>query len=242
MRLHIIMHESFESPAAIEVWANNKNHKLSYTRLYQDNKLPQTTDNFDYLIIMGGPQSPATTKKECPHFDAQKEIKFIKRTIEDKKLVLGVCLGAQLIGEALAAKFEHSPNKEIGVFDLILTDYAKDDPIFSKFLKQFPVGHWHSNMPGLTSESKILATSKGCPRQIVKYFPKVYGFQCHFEFTLKSIDNMIKNSTSELEKSQDLLFVETPNILTTHNYDEINKKLFVFLDYMEYLFNIENNI
>lgn len=32
MKLHIIMHESFEAPAAIEAWAKSKNHQIAYTR------------------------------------------------------------------------------------------------------------------------------------------------------------------------------------------------------------------
>ena len=53
MKIHIIMHESFEAPAAIEIWARSKNNLVSYTRLYENEQLPITTDNFDYLILMG---------------------------------------------------------------------------------------------------------------------------------------------------------------------------------------------
>lgn len=171
------MHESFEAPAAIEAWAKSKNHHISYTRLYQDEQLPARADDFDFLVVMGGPQSPATTIEECHHFDAQKEIALIKMAIDSDKAVLGACLGAQLIGEALGAKFDHSPNREIGVFDVTLTEAGKKDPFFSSLPEKFPVGHWHGDMPGLTNDAEILAISEGCPRQIVRYTPKVYGFQ-----------------------------------------------------------------
>src|SRR6185436_12614335 len=163
MKLHIIMHESFEAPAAIELWAQKKTFDITYTRLYDGDTFPSEC-NFDFLVIMGGPQSPATTLEECPYFDAQKEIAFIKKAIDQKKILLGVCLGAQFIGEALGARFDHSPNREIGVFPLTLTDDGKQDPIFSTFPETFRVGHWHGDMPGLTPESKVLATSLGCPR------------------------------------------------------------------------------
>lgn len=208
MKIHIIMHESFESPAAIEIWAKDKRHDVSYTRLYAGDMFPENND-FDFLVVMGGPQSPATTVKECPYFDAQKEITFIKKAIEQNKTLLGVCLGAQFIGEALGAQFGHSPNREIGVFPITLTEDGKQDPIIGTFPEKFPVGHWHGDMPGLTSESKVLATSQGCPRQIVRYAPKIYGFQCHFEFTPEAIEGMIKNNAHELEAYKGLPYIET---------------------------------
>jgi GMP synthase (glutamine-hydrolysing) len=237
MNIHFLIHESFEAPGAIETWAKDRGHNITYTRFYQNDSLPQNIDNIDYLIVMGGPQSPATSESECPHFHAKAEIEFIRQAITKDKLLLGVCLGAQLIGEALGAKFDHSPNREIGVFDLTLTEEAKNDPIFSNFPQVFPVGHWHGDMPGLTPTSTILATSAGCPRQVVRYSPKNYGFQCHFEFTPESIEGMIQNSTAELEQYKDLPYIQNAETLRSHDYTEINNKLFKFLDYMETLAN-----
>lgn len=229
MKVHIVMHESFESPAAIEIWAKNKGHEISYTKLYEGDSFPEKCE-FDFLIVMGGPQSPATTLEECPHFDAQKEIAFIKKAIEQNKVLLGVCLGAQFIGEALGAHFDHSPNREIGVFPITLTEDGKQDSIFSTFPEKFMVGHWHGDMPGLTPDSKILATSEGCPRQIVRYSPNIYGFQCHFEFTPEAIEAMIENNAHELEEHKGLPYIQTADQLRKNDYSEMNSLLFSFLD------------
>ena len=148
-------------------------------------------------------------KEECPHFDGKKEIAFIKKTIDQNKIILGVCLGAQFIGEALGASFEHSPNREIGVFPLVLTEEGQQDPVFQNFPKTFLVGHWHGDMPGLTADAKILAITEGCPRQVVQYTPKVYGFQCHFEFNAKAIEGMIENCASELEEYKNLPYIQS---------------------------------
>lgn len=233
MKVHIIIHESFEAAAAIESWAKSKNHRITYTKLYQQEDLPTNVDGFDFLVFMGGPQSPATTVEECSHFNAQKEITLIKMAIDNDKAVLGACLGAQLIGEALGAKFDHSPNREIGVFEITLTDAGKKDPFFATLPEKFLVGHWHGDMPGLTSDSEILAYSEGCPRQIVRYTPKVYGFQCHFEFTPEAIEGMIENCSDELEKYKKLPYIQDAVRLRSNDYSEMNKYLFRFLDYIE---------
>ncbi len=233
MKLHIVTHESFEAPGAVEEWARRKGHGISHTRTYQGDALPQSISGIDLLVVMGGPQSPSTTTRECPHFDVRKETAFIRKAIDAGKMALGVCLGAQLIGEALGARFAHSPHREIGVFELTLTPDAEGDPIFSAFPKRFLVGHWHGDMPGLTPESKVLATSEGCPRQIVRYSPKVYGFQCHFEFTRETIEGMIDSCGDELTRGEDTRYVQTAATLRAHDYDAINQRLFAFLDHLE---------
>jgi len=232
MKHHVVMHESFEAPAAILNWVEKNNFPVTYTRLYDGDKLPETCDDFDFLFVMGGPQSPDTKLSECLYFNAKAESDFISKAIKADKFVLGVCLGAQLIGEALGAKFDHSPNREIGVFNLTLTNDALNDPVFSKFPKHFACGHWHGDMPGLTKDSKILAFSEGCPRQVVRYTPRVYGFQCHFEFTLEAIEGMIKNCSSELEQYKTLPYIQNADTLRVNDYGSINEKLFEFLDYM----------
>ena len=59
--------------------------------------------------------------------------------------MIGVCLGSQLIGEALGAAFCHSPEK-IGKFPVRLTDAGKANPLFEDFGSVLNVGHWHNDM------------------------------------------------------------------------------------------------
>ncbi|VBB44243.1 putative glutamine amidotransferase-like protein YfeJ [uncultured Paludibacter sp.] len=233
MKIHFIIHESFESPGAIEVWAKNKNHQISFTRVYLYEKYPETLENIEMLIVMGGPQSPETTLEECPYFNAEAELGFIRKVIDADKKVLGVCLGAQMIGEAFGAKVEHSPNKEIGIFDILLTEEAKGDSFFSTLPEKFSSAHWHGDMPGLTAEAKVLAFSEGCPRQIMQYAPKIYGFQCHLEFTNNSIKTMIESGGEEITQNIGLPYVQTSEELLNYNYSEMNGILFRFLDYFE---------
>jgi GMP synthase (glutamine-hydrolysing) len=85
-------------------------------------------------------------------------------------------------------------------------------------------------MPGLTPGAEILAFSEGCPKQIVRYTPRVYGFQCHFEFTPEAVKGMIENSTAELEAYKGLPYVENVETLHTHGYTGMNQLLARFLD------------
>lgn len=230
MRIHFIVHESFEAPGAYEAWARSRGHTVSFSRVYQGEPLPASADGIDFLIIMGGPQSPATTRAECPHFDAAAEMALIAQCVAASRVVIGVCLGAQLIGEALGARVDHSPEKEIGKFPIFLTRDGLANEKFAHFGEKLDVGHWHNDMPGLTSAAKILAYSEGCPRQIVEYGKRVYGFQCHMEFNAEVIELLIANADPALETLAQYKFVQQAAALRQNDYSDMNAKLFMFLD------------
>lgn len=230
MHIHFIVHEAFEAPGAYEAWARSRGHAVSHSRVYRGEPLPASADGIDFLIVMGGPQSPATTRDECPHFDAAAEISLIARCVAARRAVIGVCLGAQLIGEALGAGFAHGPEKEIGKFPLSLTRDGLANEKFAHFGDGLEVGHWHNDMPGLTPAAKIIAYSAGCPRQIVEYGRLVYGFQCHMEFDAEVIELLIANADPALETLTQHRFVQQAAALRQNDYSDMNAKLFTFLD------------
>ncbi len=230
MRVHFIIHDYFEAPGAYEYWARKNKFNVTFTRLYEGDKLPDSVSGIDFLIVMGGPQSPATTTAECSYFDSKKEQAFIASAIAANKAVIGVCLGAQLIGEALGAPYEQSPDKEIGKFTMHITNAGKRSQLFSNFGDSLGVGHWHNDMPGLTENAQIIAFSAGCPRQIVAYSNQVFGFQCHMEFTRDVVEYLILNSEDDLKSASNYRFVDTPSAIRRHSYSEMNEKLIEFLD------------
>ena len=156
------------------------------------------------------------------------EIELIKQSLKADKKVLGFCLGAQLIGEALGAEVCKSPEKEIGVYPISLTDEGKKDPLLQTFSETFPVIHWHGDMTGLTKSAKVLAFSEGCPRQIVRYAPKAYGFQCHLEIALSGMKDLIQAVPEDLAHSK---YTQTEQELISHNYAPIHAKLEKILDH-----------
>jgi len=230
MHIHFVIHEVFEGPGAFRTWAENKGYSSGYSRLYAGEKLPNSVKEIDFLIVLGGPQSPSTTTEICHYFNASAEIALINKCIESNKVVIGVCLGAQLIGEALGARYENSPEKEIGCFPIAFTDEGMNNEMFSHFGTTTVVGHWHNDMPGLTDKSEVIAYSEGCPRQIVEYQELVYGFQCHMEFNPVLIELLIKHSEKELSDFKRNRFVQQPEQLRKNDYITMNNNLFYFLE------------
>ena len=232
MRVHFILHETFEVPGAYLKWALERGHYITSTKVYEKESLPETIDGIDFLIVMGGPQSPDEDREKFPYYDPKAEIAFMKEAIAAEIYIVGVCLGAQLLSVAYGAKYEHSPEREIGVYPVTLTMQGLTDPHVSLFGKNIETGHWHGDMPGLTEDAVVLATSQGCPRQIIRFSPKHYAFQAHLEFDPDAIELLIAADGEEKlrEKSEKFPFVQTPEELRGNDYSEMNAKLYAFLD------------
>ncbi len=223
MKIVCITHADFETPGVIQDWAAQHNHQFSIYKPYKGQSCKDVRD-FDFLIIMGGPQSACELDKDPYLYD---EIALIKYAIAENKLILGFCLGAQLIGQAYGAAAARSPEKEVGVLPIDLTQEGKTDPVFANVFATFDVIHWHNDMPGLTADAQILATSAGCPRQIIKYDKHVYGFQCHMEITKEGIATMIEACPDDLKPSK---YTQTVQQLFAHDYDSINRGMIKILD------------
>ena len=232
MNIHFILHETFEVPGAYLKWAQERGHNVTSTKVYEEEKLPETVDGIDFLIVMGGPQSPDENRQAFPYYDPKAEIKLIQKAIDADIYIVGVCLGAQLLSVAYGGKYEHSPEREIGVFPINLTEAGLADDHIKDFGSTLDTGHWHGDMPGLSNNAVVMATSKGCPRQIVRFSPKHYAFQAHLEFDPEAIDLLIAADGEEhlRQQNQELPFVQTPEQLRANDYSQMNKKLFAFLD------------
>ena len=232
MKVHFVLHETFEVPGAYLKWAQERGHQVTTTKVYENETLPESVDDIDFLIVMGGPQSPDEDREAFPYYDPQAEIQLIQKAIKADRYIVGVCLGAQLLSVAYGAEYEHSPEREIGVFPITLTEAGLKDEHVKVLGPTLITGHWHGDMPGLSEDAVVLATSQGCPRQIIRFSSKHYAFQAHLEFDLEAVDLLIAADGEDVleEQSQNLDFVQQPDVIRDYDYREMNAKLYAFLD------------
>lgn len=228
MRLHVIVHAPFEKLGAIKNWAKDKAHTITETHIYNNENLPPQNE-FDFLIVMGGPQSPLQTGKFPYLLD---EIAFIKSTVKAKKPIIGICLGAQLIGEALGAKTEKSEFKEIGLYPVQLTKEGLEDPVFKTFGREFNVMHWHNDMPGIAKNAVLLAKSKGCAHQAFRYGDRIYGLQFHLEMTSEILHDLIGNCEKDLTPNK---YVRSKEEMVLIDFTFTNEKMYKLLNHLEHV-------
>lgn len=134
MLINCLQHVPFEGPFSIADWAAAHGHSLRVTPLYDGVAPPEPAD-FDWLVIMGGPMGVGD-EVYYPWLAAEKDL--ICRGIALGKTLVGVCLGAQLLAEALGARVYRHREQEIGWMPIVLTPDGQASPVSGFFAPLAP--------------------------------------------------------------------------------------------------------
>ncbi len=224
MRVHYIQHVTFENLANIEKWINAKQYTLTSTKLYEDAIFPDM-DSFDFLIIMGGPMNIYEDDK-YPWLKQEKD--FINNAIKSKKLVLGICLGAQLIADILGASIYKNKHPEIGWFPITLSENINSNNIFKNMPTELDVFHWHGDTFDLPENSTLLASSEACVNQGFIYKDHVIGLQFHLEASKASVERLIQNCSDDIYQAD--YIQDTEEMLKYNHFNELEDYLFKLLN------------
>jgi GMP synthase-like glutamine amidotransferase len=225
LRIHYFQHVVYEGLGSIEEWINSSGHTLTSTKFFDNAVLPELSA-IDWLIIMGGGMS-VNDEKEFPWLVPEKQ--FIRKAVEAGKTVLGICLGSQLVSSALGAKVYKNKEKEIGWFDIHITNAALPDNLFNEAGRKFKVFHWHGDTFDLPENAVHLASSDACKNQAYLFGGKVLAMQFHLEPTLKSLQQMIEHGRDDLDPGK---YVQSEEELTADKqlFESNRKILFKLLN------------
>ncbi len=198
MRIHSLQHVPFEDIGSMTSDFCARGYSLSTTHWYRGDAAPAVSD-FEALVVMGGPMG-IYDEAIYPWLVDEKHL--IKSAISAGKLVLGICLGAQLIADALGAKVTRNAYKEIGWLPLGIPPAAANHPI-AQILARYPeVFHWHGDTFALPPGATHLASSEGCVNQAYAYKDHVFGFQFHLETTPASARALIEHCAEDIDGSR----------------------------------------
>jgi GMP synthase-like glutamine amidotransferase len=226
IKIHCFQHVDFEDLACIGNWIEKKGYAVNYTRFYENYSIPEC-DDFDWLVIMGGPMS-VNDEEEFPWLVDEK--RAIKEAIEKNKTVIGICLGSQLIANVLGEEVYRNPEKEIGWFDITLSEQNGAGNILNRNeVNKIRVFHWHGETYKIPANSIHLAYSVCCENQAFLYHEKVLGLQFHLEVTEQSIHIMVENGRNELVSGK---YIQSEKELLGQfaSVESNNKLMFQILD------------
>lgn len=194
MRLHYLQHVPFEGPAGIADWAEAGGHSVTGTAIYDGAALP-SLDDFDWLAVMGGPMS---VHDEAGHAWLAEEKRFVKAAVDAGKVMVGVCLGAQLIAQALGGTVTKAENKEIGWFPVMTTPEAADTKLFQRFPGRYTAFHWHGESFTVPPGAMRVARSEANQDQGFVWNERVLGLQYHLETTEQSLRDLVENCSDNI--------------------------------------------
>ncbi len=226
MRILTLQHVPFEGSASLADWAQTRGHTMRSHALYENTPLP-TVEDFDFLLIMGGPMNIYETAK-YPWLIQEKA--FIRAAIDAGKYVLGICLGGQLIADALGAAVTQGTQAEIGWFSI---ERTAECPAWCEFPDHLRVMHWHGDRFDIPQGAHCIASSTACDHQGFAYGARVLAWQCHLEATPESLASLTEACGDELAAGGDFV-VSAEQLLgePAETYAQMQSALFQILDRM----------
>lgn len=192
MRAHYFQHVPFEGLGSIGPWLESNGYEVTATRFFESADIP-SPEAIDLLVVMGGPMS-VNDEDQFPWLALEKQ--WVREVINSGKPVLGICLGAQMIANAMGAKVFPNHAREIGWFPI--HSVAPVDGSTFRFPPSETVFHWHGETFDLPPGAIRLAKSEGCENQAFQLGRHVIGLQFHLETTPTSAHAMVSNCREEL--------------------------------------------
>ncbi len=226
MKISVLQHASCEGPGEIGKWAIDRGHVVHITHLYRGDSLP-ALDSYDLLVVMGGEMN-IYQDRDYPWLKPERQL--IRATMSAGKRVIGICLGSQLIADALGGRVTQNPVYEIGWFPIRFTAEAHER--FSHLPVSATVLHWHGDTFELPAEATRLAASEGCPEQGFVVKDKCLGLQFHLEMDPDLVRQTVEGS-SDFSLWPKGPYVQTPEKILGHapDYSAPNRKfLYDLLD------------
>ena len=160
-------------------WLTAAGLQLSVVRPHAGEPLPSSLEGFAALVVMGGEQSAYDAEVEWfPRLES-----LLRKAVRYRVPTLGVCLGGQLLAQALGGQVSASEHGlEIGAKLVAKRDIAAQDPLFGPIPFAPDVIQYHSDeITILPAGAVLLAASTHYPHQAFRVGDRAWGLQFHIE-------------------------------------------------------------
>lgn len=187
MRFLVFQHLDVEHPGIFRDLMRARNIAwdiIAWDRGQTLDDLPYPIAAYSALLVMGGPMD---VWEEGRHLWLPAEKAAIRDWILSlKKPYLGVCLGHQLLAEAMAGTVQLMKRPEVGLMKV--KRLAGSDDLFKGLPEMFGCVQWHgAEVAKLPKDAIVLAESAECRVQAMRVGICSYGIQFHVEVTQDTI-------------------------------------------------------
>lgn len=187
-KILVFQHVPYEPLGTLDPLLKEAGFRIRYVNFGREPGSRPSLDKYEALIVLGGPMNADQIDK---YPNLATEVEIIREAIDRDMSILGICLGAQLLGKALGGSVAQLGEREIGWYDVELTAAGESDPVLSTFSSTQEVFQWHEDGVELPPGAVLLASSDACNVQAFRYGEHAYGFQFHLEVDPSLIDRWL---------------------------------------------------
>ena len=175
MRVLTIVNQEDAGPGVFAEAAADAGHEL--VEWIPSAGPPPELDGHGAAMVFGGAMN---VDEEGAHPWLRDVQQLIGELVARGTPVLGVCLGAQLLSDAVGGAPGRASRPEIGWHDVELTSQARDDPVIGALPARFEAFQWHSYEAAPPESAQVLACSPVCV-QAFRAGERAWGIQFHAE-------------------------------------------------------------
>ncbi|MBC7645329.1 MAG: hypothetical protein H7123_09385 [Thermoleophilia bacterium] len=212
---HIICvtHSDQVAAGSVPDWARERGHTHVVHQLQRGDEIPASVGDVDIICVMGGPMGVY----DAPTIPwLARELEWLRELVvlppDERPLLVGICLGAQLLAAALGADVRLNRQREIGYWPLIVDRSHTDASWLTRLMPtDFTPFLWHQDTFDIPDNTLHVASTEACTNQaFTTPDGSIVGLQFHPEFTAREIGNLISSSCG---LHVDAPFVQQPDTL-----------------------------
>jgi GMP synthase (glutamine-hydrolysing) len=196
-----LRHVAFEDLGSFASCLTARGLTISYLEAATDNLT--SIVEADLLVVLGGPIGVYETES-YPFLTT--ELDLIQQRLILKRPTLGLCLGSQLIAQAMNGQVYPGHGKEIGWKKLSLSTAGQQSPL--RHLNDVPVLHWHGDTFILPPSATLLASTDLYPHQAFAIGDHALALQFHPEVTATGLEHWYVGHACEIANTVDLQLPE----------------------------------
>jgi GMP synthase-like glutamine amidotransferase len=187
MKLLVFQHIACEHPGSLRTFLEQDGITWDAVNLDQGEPIPELK-GYDALWVMGGPMD-VWDVEEHPWLIPEKAA--IRQWVSElRKPYLGLCLGHQLLADALGGTCGPQSPGEIGILDVELTKAGRRDHLFAGTPNVQKCLQWHSVQVAQPPEgAEVLASSDACRVQAMRIGRHAWSMQYHVEIEPDTVAN-----------------------------------------------------